>query len=481
MKSDGASRSAVFQERTSVTPRWFSNATALSLAAMAVIVFHVAYEFEAAAALIVVYLACLYRLAWVKTPRWAFYAGLTIGTATAAGQLWFFQGVFGWAAIGLWAILGLWMAAFLLLSRIVVARWPRWCALLLPVIWFALEYTRSELYYLRFAWLTPGFALSHTALVPLAAMGIYGFSFCVLAVLAIVHTALRRHTAAVAVVFAPAFFLIPAGAAPEEGPLVVGIQLEGPRDYDVLAALDGAIDDHPDLDIVVLSEYSFDGPIPPAVAGWCQTHRKHLLAGGKELLGESGKFVDTVFVVAPDGDVVFQQGKAVPIQFFNDGLPAREQKLWKSPWGNIGIAICYDLSYARVIDRLVDQGAQALIIPAMDDEDWGEHEHRLHAKVAPVRAREYGIPIFRLASSGISQLVDRHGQVIVTAPYPGPGERLTGRLPVGAAGRLPLDRYLALPAVVAMALLAGYLGLCRGREFIRARFGAGRAARTNVE
>jgi apolipoprotein N-acyltransferase len=464
-----------------VNSPWISVKTSLLLAAAAAAAFFAAYEFEAAGALIVVYLACLYRLAWVRSARWAFYLGLAIGTATAAGQLWFFQAIFGWGAIGLWAILGVWLGLFLLLSRMIVGRWPRHGALWLPVIGFALEYTRSELYYLRFAWLTPGFALSDPALVPLVAVGIYGFSFCVLAVMAIVRTARRWRAAAVAALFVPALFFIPAGAAPEEGPLVVGIQLEGPRDYEVRAALDGAINDHPDLDILVLSEYCFDGPIPPSVAGWCQTHRKHLVAGGKEFLGESSKFIDTVFVVSPDGDVVFQQGKSVPIQFFNDGLPAREQKLWKSPWGKIGIAICYDLSYARVMDRLVEQGAQALIIPAMDAEDWGEHEHRLHAKVAPVRAREYGIPIFRLASSGISQLIDRRGRVIATAPYPGPGDRLIGRLPAGAAGRLPLDRYVALPAVVATAILAGYLGLCRVRELARSRHRAERAARMSVE
>src|SRR5262245_6045286 len=455
-----------------VNSPWTSVKTSLLLAAAAVAAFFVAYEFEAAGAVIVVNLACLYRLAWVKTARRAFYLGLAIGTSTAAGQLWFFQTIFGWGAFGLWAILGVWLGLFLLLSRIIVARWPRYGALWLPVIWFALEYTRSELYYLRFAWLTPGFALSHPALVPFSAVGVYGFSFCILGVLAIADIARRRHVGAVAVVFVPALLLIPVSAAPEEGPLVVGIQLEGTREHEVLAALEGAFTDRPDLDIVVLSEYCFDGPIPPSVAGWCQTHRKHLVAGGKEFLGDSGQFIDTVFVVSPDGDVVFQQGKSVPIQFFNDGLPAREQELWKSPWGKIGIAICYDLSYARVIDRLVEQGAQALIIPAMDAEDWGEHEHRLHDQVAPVRAGEYGIPIFRLASSGISQLVDSHGRVNAPAPYPGQGERLIGRLPVGKAGRLPFDRFAALPAVVAMALLAGYLGLCRVREFAHARFGA---------
>ena len=97
----------------------------------------------------------------------------------------------------------------------------------------------------------------------------------------------------------------------------------------------------------------------------------------------------------------------MPIQFFKDGLPAREQRLWDSPWGKIGLCICYDLSYARVTDRLVRLGAQAMIVPTMDVVDWGQREHELHARVAPIRSAEYGIPIFRVASSGISQWTDR--------------------------------------------------------------------------
>src|SRR6185295_5939558 len=105
--------------------------------------------------------------------------------------------------------------------------------------------------------------------------------------------------------------------------------------------------------------------------------------------------------------------------FFNDGLPAREQKLWNSPWGKLGVCVCYDLSYRRVVDELIRQGAQALIVPTMDVAEWGEQQHRLHARVAPVRAAEYGVPIFRLCSSGISQLVDDRGKVLSSAPFPG--------------------------------------------------------------
>ena len=110
---------------TTVPGPWLSPASSLILAAVGVAAFHVACEFEAAAALVVVYLGCLFGLARVKSSRWAFYLGLGIGFAIAAGQIRFFLDIFGWGAVGLWAILGIWIAFFLLLSHIVVSRWPR--------------------------------------------------------------------------------------------------------------------------------------------------------------------------------------------------------------------------------------------------------------------------------------------------------------------------------------------------------------------
>jgi apolipoprotein N-acyltransferase len=441
---------------------YLSPASSLVLGATAVVAFHLACEYEAAAALVVVYLGCLFLLARAKSSRWAFYLGLGIGFFIAASQLRFFFGIFGWACAGLWAIFGIWIAFFLLLSRIVVVRWPRYGVLWLPVLWLALEYTRSELYYLRFAWLTPGFTLS-PALVSFAGAGVYGVSFFILSAMAAAQLTQQRKMAAVATCLAPAFLFFSVGASGgtsgESGPIVVGIQLEGPTEAEVLEALEAAIAEMPEAELFVLSEYCFNGPIPPAVRELCARHERHLVAGGKNSLEGDVKFIDTVFVVSPTGEIVFQQGKMVPIQFFNDGLPARAQNVWKSPWGSIGMAICYDLSYARVIDRLVADGAEALIIPAMDAEDWGEHEHRLHAKVAPIRAREYGVPIFRLASSGISQLVDRRGRLIASAPFPGQRERLSGRLTLGMRGKLPLDRYLAPPAVAVVTGLLIYLSV----------------------
>ena len=83
-------------------------------------------------------------------------------------------------------------------------------------------------------------------------------------------------------------------------------------------------------------------------------------------------------MINPEGRVEFKQAKSVPVQFFVDGMPAKSQAVWESPWGKIGICICYDLSYSRVTDRLIRQGARALIVPTMDMIAWGGHEHELH-------------------------------------------------------------------------------------------------------
>jgi apolipoprotein N-acyltransferase len=243
---------------------------------------------------------------------------------------------------------------------------------------------------------------------------------------------------------------------------VAGIQLEFPTADEVLTALNQAVARHPETELFVLSEYTFQSPVPDSIRAWCREHRKYLIVGGKAPL-EGDDFYNTTFVVGPDGDTVFQQAKSVPIQFFADGQPAPERRLWSSPWGRIGFAICYDLSYRRVVDDVVRQGAQALIVPAMDVADWGAYEHDLHARVARVRAAEYGLPIFRVASSGISQHVDPEGRVLGATSFPGQGEVLSATLWMEDQGRIPWDAHLS-PLATAGTILCGLMLLIPRRR-----------------
>jgi apolipoprotein N-acyltransferase len=416
----------------------------------AVTCFHLAYEFDGLRGLIVGFLFCLVPLARLESSRKAFYVGLGIGFALYAPQLEFFWTIFQAAAIALWFVLAFWVALFVWLSRQAVLHFGRKGLLLIPMLWLGLEFWRSELYYLRFSWLTPGFVFSGTRLAELfGVLGVYGIG---LLLFAIATTAWALPAAARVVVLGLAIagssFL---GRAPRAGQLltgsqveVAGVQLEFPSGEDVMAALNRLAGTHPNANLFVLSEYTFTDSIPEEIKKWCRDKKALLIVGGQDPAGED--YFNTAFVIGPEG-VVFKQAKSVPIQFFKDGLPARDQKLWSSPWGKLGLAVCYDLSYRGVVDRLVAQGCQALIIPTMDVVDWGGRQHRLHARVAPMRAAELGIPIFRLCSSGISQAIERGGVVTASAPFPGQNAMLSARMVLNQPARMPVDHWLAPMAV----------------------------------
>jgi apolipoprotein N-acyltransferase len=95
----------------------------------------------------------------------------------------------------------------------------------------------------------------------------------------------------------------------------------------------------------------------------------------------------------------------------------------------------------------------------MDVAEWGKHQHELHSRVPRVRAAEYGVPIFRVASSGISQLVNRDGVVEASAPFPGDEAMLGGKLEINGNVSLPLDHWLAPISSIVIGILVIFLGV----------------------
>jgi len=436
---------------------------ALRLAVGAVAAFHLAYTFPPLRFLMVVFLFFLFQLAALPTPRQAFYFGLTVGYVVYAPHLAFFWSIFGWPAIALWSVLAFWLGLFIALGRLCRLKFGRLALVLVPFVWTGLEYFRSELYYLRFSWLNVGYAFADSPQIfRTTRLGMYGVALVLLGLAASLSLLPKRRAGilgSVGLVALGCFVNLPAkpkSPTKPNGLQIAGLQMEFPAPLEVPAAMDKLLDRHREAELFVLSEYTFDGPIPERVKAWCRQHKKYLIAGGKDFIAGS-EFFNTAFVVDPDGEIVFRQAKSVPIQFFKDGRPAREQKLWESPWGKLGICVCYDLSYRRVTDGLIRQGAQAIIAPTMDVADWGGHQHSLHALVAPVRAAEYGVPIFRVCSSGISQLIDSAGRVAASAPFPGEHAMIAGPLELAERGRLPLDHWLAPLSVFVTAVIVLWL------------------------
>jgi apolipoprotein N-acyltransferase len=491
-----ATRQACPAKLAPLKPRWVA-----VLAVLAVAAFHLGFLYAPLSWLVLVWLGCLFALRRTSCGRGAFYTGLAIGLGIYGPQLHFFWTVFGPAAVALWLVLAFWLALFVLLLAFWLALFvlllhgvdrywgARWAVALAPVLGLGIEFFRSELYYLRFPWLTAGSIPAmefNSCFLPW--LGLYGVGawlmFVAVALVCIVedrhwnrHPFGRATTNVAAITIVGAlWWILWWSAARLSGsghtlvmPVVAGVQLEFPKLQEVLDALNHAHAAEPKEEwrkptLYLLSEYSFGGPIPDEIRAWCREKQRWLVAGGKEPI-EGGKFYNTAFVVSTNGEVVFKQAKSVPIQFFNDGVPAPAQRVWDSPWGKIGIAICYDLSYARVVDRLIRQGARVLLVPAMDAIPWGAHEHRLNARMTPIRAVEYRVPIFRVASSGISQLVDRNGYVGEQLPFPGQGEVVYGTLKqaLNFVPAVPWDRWLGPLAVLATVVILIRLGVDQRR------------------
>lgn len=448
--------------------------------ALAVICFQIAYAFIKIPIMgwfIVGYAFFLIQLTNQPTVRRAFYFGLAAGFACATGQAFFFWNIFSAAAIVLWLVFGFWIGLFTAISCGCIRRWGLSKAVwLIPFIWTGTEYFRSELYYLRFSWLNIGYAISnYQNNSSFYGSGMYGAGFATFICVIIFSRKEFIKKRAIGFLAIMLIFIVCMLWGASRIPLppvlsgdvslltIVGIQLEFPPENIIPEVLNQALKKNPDAPLFVLSEYTLDGPVPDSLKNWCREHSRYLVVGGKDVVTNE-VYYDTAFVIGTNGEIIFKQAKCVPIQLFKDGLPAKKQEVWNSPWGKIGFCICYDLSYTRVTDELVRQGAQLLIVPSMDVEDWGKQEHVFHSRVAPLRAAEYKIPIFRVASSGISQAVQSDGKVVASTGIPARGAIFSAVLPLPAQGNLPIDRLFAPFCVIVTGGVLAILLLLNWKE-----------------
>src|SRR5262249_4656581 len=158
-------------------------------------------------------------------------------------------------------------------------------ALLVPFVWMGLEYFRSELYYLKFSWLNVGYALSDFGIFSFRMFGMYGAGFLA-AICAAIFLVARLGYAIIAIAFFGVWNIVltaipfhSSHAAPVH---IAGVQMEFPAESDIPPALDSVVAQYTNTDIVVLSEYTLDGPVPDALRNWCRKNHRYLVVGGKD-------------------------------------------------------------------------------------------------------------------------------------------------------------------------------------------------------
>jgi predicted amidohydrolase len=150
-----------------------------------------------------------------------------------------------------------------------------------------------------------------------------------------------------------------------------------------------------------------------------------LHCGTLAVLAPDGRVANRAFVIAPDGAVVASYDK---IHMFDVDLPNGESYresatfapgqravIAQTPWGGLGLTICYDLRFPHLFRSLAKAGASFITVPAAFTRVTGmAHWHLL----LRARAIETGAFIFAPAQTGKHETGrETYGHALIVAPW----------------------------------------------------------------
>lgn len=181
--------------------------------------------------------------------------------------------------------------------------------------------------------------------------------------------------------------------------------------------------DRPRLKSLVKTEAEDEGV--KAFAACARELNVWLLIGSLALRGGDGNLVNRSLLFAANGDRVAAYDK---IHLFDVNLPTGERireseayagggaaPIIPTPWGNVGLTICYDIRFPRLFRQLAQEGADILTVPSAFTVPTGEaHWHVL----LRARAIETGAYILAPAQTGEHDSGRRtYGHSLVVSPW----------------------------------------------------------------
>jgi apolipoprotein N-acyltransferase len=347
---------------------------------------------------------------------------------------WMFY-IFRWVAIPLYAIMALFTALFCLLYNFLSKRIDS--ALLkvaaAAVLWTAFEFFRSEIFFLRFPWITPGTAIGPTWMSPI--VGVYGTSFLMMATAAAFVFRKTIWLGAVLAagviclgVFRPGAVAPPAG---DDGLIAAVVQSESCDLATYKELTQSIVSESPDL--VVWPEYSLPYDVRQHIytfaglTNFCADVGAVFVLGTQTKTGTSiSEWYNTALIMDKDR-VVGEYYKARPVHMFNDGIAGKDFNPIKTVAGKLATPICFDCDYSAVSRKMTRLGAEYFAVPSFDNANWSETQHLQHSMFFRLRAAENSRWLACAASSGVSQIIDPHGNVHQSIPAMESGV-ITGRI-----------------------------------------------------
>lgn len=367
------------------------------------------------------------------------FGGLPYGAAAAVALL--FVSVFA----GYFAAFGLALNFF--------ARTPfGWFAA--PMLWTLLEYVRTYVPFGGFPWMLSGYALvPYAGVLQIAAWtGVYGLSFVMAAVNALIAAGVHRRSrrvllAAAALLVGLRLFPIVGQAGPPPALPVTIVQpnLENGRSWEPVE-FEALLEDLRRLSSGsgrsrLIAWPETPGPFfldrDPAFRGAAETVARendaYLLAGYIGFTDDSP--TNSAALLDPGGNTVSRYdkihlvpfGEYVPMRSFlgfAEGLleevggfaPGARYTISSLDGHSIATVICFESIFPSLVRRFVQDGAELLVVITNDGWFGQSSAPYQHLRMGIVRAVENGRYMIRSANTGISAIIDPSGRVLDSTP-----------------------------------------------------------------
>ena len=168
-----------------------------------------------------------------------------------------------------------------------------------------------------------------------------------------------------------------------------------------------------------------DHPALPFFRDLAQEVDAHLLVGSLAIALDEAQVANRSFLIAPDGSIVARYDK---IHMFDVDLsggesyresntfrPGDRAVIAETPWGGLGMTVCYDLRFPYLYRSLAKAGAKILSIPAAFTRQTGRaHWHVLMR----ARAIETGCFVIAPAQTGEhDEGRQTYGHSLIVAPW----------------------------------------------------------------